>query len=77
MRILAVGAHPDDVEFGAGATLARWAEAGCEVQIGDEGELCIAGRSLAEGYWARDELTAAAFIDHAGRRAAGGLSWRR
>lgn len=43
-------------------------EAGCEVQIGDEGELCIAGRSLAEGYWARDELTAAAFINHAGRR---------
>lgn len=28
---LAVGAHPDDVEFGAGATLAKWAEAGCVV----------------------------------------------
>ena len=26
---LAVGAHPDDVEFGAGATLAKWAAAGC------------------------------------------------
>ncbi len=32
-RALAVGAHPDDVEFGAGATLARWAAAGCEVSL--------------------------------------------
>jgi LmbE family N-acetylglucosaminyl deacetylase len=30
-RALAIGAHPDDVEFGAGATLAKWAAAGCEV----------------------------------------------
>jgi LmbE family N-acetylglucosaminyl deacetylase len=28
---LAIGAHPDDVEFGCGATLARWAAAGCLV----------------------------------------------
>jgi LmbE family N-acetylglucosaminyl deacetylase len=28
---LAIGAHPDDVEFGAGATLAKWAAAGCAV----------------------------------------------
>ncbi|MCB0988802.1 MAG: PIG-L family deacetylase [Microthrixaceae bacterium] len=32
-RALAVGAHPDDIEFGAGATLARWAEAGCQVSF--------------------------------------------
>jgi len=32
-RALAVGAHPDDVEFGAGATLARWAAAGCTVTL--------------------------------------------
>jgi LmbE family N-acetylglucosaminyl deacetylase len=32
-RALAVGAHPDDIEFGAGATLARWAAAGCEVSM--------------------------------------------
>ena len=28
---LAIGAHPDDVEFGCGATLAKWAAAGCIV----------------------------------------------
>ncbi len=28
---LAIGAHPDDVEFGAGATLAKWAADGCAV----------------------------------------------
>lgn len=28
---LAIGAHPDDVEFGCGGTLARWAAAGCVV----------------------------------------------
>src|SRR2546421_9788048 len=31
-RALAIGAHPDDVEFGCGATLAKWAAAGCEIQ---------------------------------------------
>ena len=29
--VLAVGAHPDDIEFGAGATLAKWASGGCRV----------------------------------------------
>ena len=28
---LAIGAHPDDVEFGCGATLAKWAADGCTV----------------------------------------------
>ncbi|MEO6654161.1 MAG: PIG-L deacetylase family protein [Ilumatobacteraceae bacterium] len=28
---LAIGAHPDDVEFGCGATLAKWAADGCRV----------------------------------------------
>lgn len=28
---LAIGAHPDDIEFGAGGTLAKWAAAGCRV----------------------------------------------
>lgn len=30
---LAVGAHPDDVEFGCGALLAKWAAAGCDVHL--------------------------------------------
>lgn len=30
-RALAVAAHPDDVEFGCGATLARWAAAGTAI----------------------------------------------
>lgn len=32
-RVLAVGAHPDDVEFGAGATLAKWASGGARVTV--------------------------------------------
>jgi LmbE family N-acetylglucosaminyl deacetylase len=30
-QALAIGAHPDDVDFGCGATVAKWAEAGCVV----------------------------------------------
>jgi LmbE family N-acetylglucosaminyl deacetylase len=32
-RALAIGAHPDDIEFGCGATLAKWAAAGCSVTM--------------------------------------------
>lgn len=32
-RVLAIGAHPDDVDFGAGGTLAKWAADGCEVSM--------------------------------------------
>jgi LmbE family N-acetylglucosaminyl deacetylase len=32
-RALTIGAHPDDAEFGAGGTLARWAAQGCVVSI--------------------------------------------
>jgi LmbE family N-acetylglucosaminyl deacetylase len=28
---LAIGAHPDDVDFGCGGTLAKWAASGCQV----------------------------------------------
>lgn len=30
-RALAIGAHPDDIEFGCGATLAKWAADGCVI----------------------------------------------
>jgi LmbE family N-acetylglucosaminyl deacetylase len=32
-RVLAIGAHPDDIEFGCGAALARWARAGAHVEL--------------------------------------------
>ena len=32
-RALAIGAHPDDIEFGAGGTLAGWAAAGTDVHL--------------------------------------------
>lgn len=32
-RVLAIGAHPDDIEFGCGATLARWARTGSRVEL--------------------------------------------
>jgi len=31
--VLAIGAHPDDVEFGCGATLAKWANDGSDVHL--------------------------------------------
>ena len=30
-RALAIAAHPDDVEFGCGGTLAKWAASGCRI----------------------------------------------
>ena len=32
-RALAIGAHPDDIEFGCGGTLAKWAASGTEVHL--------------------------------------------
>lgn len=32
-RALTIGAHPDDAEFGAGGTLAKWAGAGTEISM--------------------------------------------
>jgi LmbE family N-acetylglucosaminyl deacetylase len=32
-RVLAIGAHPDDIEFGCGATLAKWSAAGSHVHM--------------------------------------------
>ena len=62
---LAIGAHPDDIEFGCGATLAKWAAAGCVVHHlvctdGSKGTW-DAGQDLAELTAVRqDEQRAAA-----------------
>lgn len=47
-RVLAVGAHPDDVEFGCGATLAKWAARGTTVVH----VICTDG---SKGSWDSDE----------------------
>jgi LmbE family N-acetylglucosaminyl deacetylase len=51
-RALAVSAHPDDVDFGCGATLAKWAAAGTEVHL-----LVLTDGS--KGTWDADADTAA------------------
>jgi LmbE family N-acetylglucosaminyl deacetylase len=45
---LAVAAHPDDVEFGCGATLAKWAALGCRIH-----HLILTDGS--KGTWAADD----------------------
>ena len=50
-RALAVGAHPDDVEFGCGGTLAKWASAGCQIAH----LVCTDG---SKGSWEAGEDTA-------------------
>jgi LmbE family N-acetylglucosaminyl deacetylase len=52
---LAIGAHPDDVEFGAGATLAKWAAAGTLVHH----LICTDG---AKGSWDPTTDTAALVV---------------
>ena len=47
-RALAIAAHPDDIEFGAGATLAKWAAEGCQLFH----LVCTDG---AKGSWDPDE----------------------
>lgn len=32
-RVMAIGAHPDDIELGAGGTLAKWSDQGSELAI--------------------------------------------
>jgi LmbE family N-acetylglucosaminyl deacetylase len=63
-RVLAVGAHPDDIEFGCGATLARWAASGTEVVL-----LVLTDGS--KGTWERDaDLAALVEVRRAEQQAA-------
>ncbi len=51
-RALAIGAHPDDIEFGCGATLAKWSQSGCEASL----LICTDG---SKGTWDINADTAA------------------
>lgn len=51
-RVLGIGAHPDDVEFGCGATLAKWAAAGATIHH----LVCTDG---SKGSWDPDDDVAA------------------
>jgi len=49
MNILAIGAHPDDIEFGCGGTLSKYSEKGHKVYMlvlskGDKGGILMSGR---------------------------------
>src|SRR5436190_4954995 len=53
LRVLVFGAHPDDAEFKAGGTAAKWAKAGHHVKLvsvtnGDIGHWKMAGGPLAQ-----------------------------
>ncbi len=69
---LAIGAHPDDVEFGCGGVLAKWAAAGCVIHH----LVCTDG---SKGTWDADadtvELAARRQVEQrdAARRLAGGV----
>ncbi len=67
-RVLAIGAHPDDVDFGCGATLAKWAADGCEVHV----LVCTDG---SKGTWdpAADEVALVANRQREQRAAAEAL----
>jgi LmbE family N-acetylglucosaminyl deacetylase len=67
-RALAIGAHPDDVDFGCGATLAKWAAAGCEVSL----LVCTDG---SKGTWdpTADDAELVAIREQEQRRAAAAL----
>lgn len=61
---LAIGAHPDDVEFGCGATLAKWASAGTRIH-----HLILTDGS--KGTWeSGDDVTALVARRHEEQRAA-------
>ncbi len=65
---LAIGAHPDDVEFGCGATLAKWSAAGCTVHH----LICTDG---SKGSWDPEADTAELVVNrqHEQRAAAAAL----
>ena len=67
---LAIGAHPDDVEFGCGATLAKWAAAGCVVHH----LICTDG---SKGTWNPDADIAALVAQRQHEQSEAARRWRR
>jgi LmbE family N-acetylglucosaminyl deacetylase len=69
-RVLVVTAHPDDVDFAAGGTIAGWTEAGIEVAY------CIATRGDAGGFddTPRDQMPALREAEQRAAAAAVGVS---
>lgn len=66
-RALAVVAHPDDADFGAGGTLATWVDEGFEVTLvvctrGDQGGLADADIAAMGAVREREQRAAAAII---------------
>lgn len=61
---LAIGAHPDDIEFGCGGTLSKWANEGCEI-------FCLILTDGSKGSWAGStDPTALASLRESEARAA-------
>jgi LmbE family N-acetylglucosaminyl deacetylase len=54
--VLAIGAHPDDIEFGCGGTLAKWSQAGAIIHY----LVCTDG---SKGTWNPDADTQALISD--------------
>jgi LmbE family N-acetylglucosaminyl deacetylase len=64
---LAIGAHPDDVEFGCGGTLGKWAAAGCEIHH----LVCTDG---SKGSWDPTEDTSELVLVRQGEQRAASLA---
>jgi LmbE family N-acetylglucosaminyl deacetylase len=72
MRVLAIGAHADDVELGCGGTLARWASEGNDVHI------CVVTDSAyanPKGELVRSEISARSEAEAAARMLGAHLHW--
>ena len=88
-RVLAVAAHPDDLEYGAAALVARWTRGGAQVVylLATRGEAGIDGLSPAESARVRTEeqvasaavvgVSSVEFLDHQDGTIEYGLPLRR
>ncbi|HEV7685756.1 MAG TPA: PIG-L family deacetylase [Acidimicrobiia bacterium] len=89
-RALAIGAHPDDIDFGCGGTLAKWAAAGCTVAelvltdgskgswdpTADRAELVALRREEQRAAAATLGAESVVFLDHVDGELTSGLSER-